>query len=123
MKPACPQCQSLATYEEHGGLFSVLCSACDWHVEGTVNRDLLPRIDPAPYLAARAAEPVSAAALKVVRAELANAKDKTLDDIRSALTTEPGIWVGSIPAFKIDELRSKLAAVGVRLEVPAHEES
>ena len=58
-------------------------------------------LDPAPYLAARAAAPVSAAALKVVRAELANAKDKAFDDIRRALTTEPGIWVGSIPAFKM----------------------
>jgi hypothetical protein len=123
MKPACPQCHSVAIFEEHGGLFSVRCSVCDWHVEGTANRDLLPRIDPAPYLAARAAAPVSAAALKVVRAELENWKGKAFDDIRRALTTEPGIWVGSIPAFKIDELRAKLSAVGVWLEVPAHEES
>lgn len=123
MKPACPQCHSAAICEEHGGLFSVRCSVCDWHIEGTANRDLLPRVDPAPYLAARAAAPVSAAALQVVRAELVNAKDKAFDDIRRALTTEPGIWIGSIPVFKIDELRAKLSAVGVWLEVPGHEES
>jgi hypothetical protein len=122
MKPACPQCHSVAIYEENGGLFSIRCSVCNWHVEGTSNRDLLPRIDPPPYLAARATAPVSAAALKVVRAELANTKDKTFDDICRALTTEPGIWVGNIPASKIDELRAKLTAVGVWLEVPAHEE-
>lgn len=123
MKPACEQCHSTAIYEEHGGLFSLRCSVCNWHIEGTVSRDLFPRIDPAPCMAARAATPVSTAALKVVRAELANAKDKTFDDIRRALTTEPGIWVGSIPAFKIEELRAKLSAVGVWLEVPVHEES
>jgi hypothetical protein len=123
MKPACPQCHSLAVNEEHGGLFSVHCSVCDWHIEGTANRDLFPRIDPGPCLAARAAAPVSAAALRVVRAELANAKDKAFDDVRRALTTEPGIWVGRVPPFKIDELRAKLSAVGIWLEVPAHEES
>lgn len=110
-------------FEEHGGLFSARCTVCDWHVEGTVNRDLLPRLDPAPYLAARAVAPVSAAALKLVRTELTAAKDKTFEELRCALTTAPGIWVGNVPSYKLEELRAKLSAVGVQLEVPAHEES
>jgi hypothetical protein len=65
---------------------------------------------------------VSAAALKVVRAELAAAKDKSFDDIRKMLTTEPGVWIGRIPPYQIDELRARLSAVGVRLEAPAHED-
>lgn len=110
-------------YEEHGGLFSVRCSLCQWLVEGTVNRDLLPRIELGLSLAARAKAPVTTAALKIVRAALVAAKDKSFDDIRKMLTTAPGIWIGNIPAHQIEELRTKLSAAGIWLEVPAHEES
>lgn len=123
MKPACPKCHAAALYEQRGGLFSARCTLCQWHVEGTVNQDLLPRIDPGPYLAARAEAPVSTAALKVVRAKLVAAKDKSFDDIRKMLTTEPGILVGYIPPYQIEELRTKLSEVGIWLETPAHEES
>ena len=123
MKPACPKCHATALYEEHGGLFSVRCSVCHWHLDGTVNRDLLPRIDPAPYLAARSDVPVSTAALKIVREVLVAAKNKSFDDIRNTLTTAPGMWVGNIPAHQIEDLRTLLSSVGIWLEAPAHEES
>ena len=75
------------------------------------------------HLAARADAQVSVAALKVVRAELTAAKDKTFDELRCALTTEPGIWGGNVPLYKLEELRAKLSAVDIQLTVPAHEES
>ena len=122
MRPGCPKCFTAVAYEEQGGLFSISCPNCGWHVEGTCNRPLFAPSERGPVLVARAATPVSAAALKTIREECRSEKIVSLVTLRSKLTSEDGLWLGTIPKYRVDDLRAKLSSVGIRLEEPAHEE-
>lgn len=121
MRPACPKCHAVVTFEEHGGLFSIHCSACGWHEEGTCSRELYPPT-PAQVLVARADAPVQASALKVLREQLSFAAAQSLETLRNQLTSPDGLWLGNVPLYRIDELRTKFSAAGIRLERPPHEE-
>ena len=118
MKPACPHCFAVAEYEDHGGLFSIRCPVCGWKVEGTVSYPLGPRAEPGQALVAKSASPVSATALRVIRVECKSAAAATLADLRAALTSESGFWLGYLPQYRADELRAKLSHVGIKLEHP-----
>ena len=122
MKPACPQCFAVVEFEEHGDLFSARCPKCGWKVEGTANRPLFPDVEPGPALVAKAAAPVSAAILKVVREQVGGASPASLDDLRSKLTSGEGLWLGSLPKYKADDLRLRLVAAGAWIEELPHEE-
>ena len=115
MTPACPKCHTVATFEEHGGVFRILCPACGWHEEGTCSRELYPPVL-AQVLVAKADAPVHASALRVVREQLSFAAAQSLESLRSQLTSPDGLWLGNVPKYQINELRSKFSAAGVRLE-------
>ena len=122
MRPSCPKCFTVVTYEEHGGLFSIRCPNCDWKEEGTCNHALLPPVERGPVLVAKAVAPVSAAALKAIREECKSKKVASLEVLRTKLTSGAGLWLGEIPKFKVAELRARLSSVGILLEELHHEE-
>lgn len=121
MKPSCPKCHARVSMETHGGLFLVKCPSCDWFEEGTCSQPLFSSIH-TQFLVAKAAPPVSADALKVIRAEHFPARDMSLGALRNELISDFGLMVGYIPLHREHEFTAKLSAVGVRLEVLTHEE-
>ena len=121
MKPSCPQCHTRVVFAEHGGLFSIKCSACGWHEEGTCSSDLYPVI-PTQVLVAKADPPISATALKVIRELLPFAGTQSIEALRNQLTSQDGLWIGNVPQYRIDEILPRFSVVGIRLERPTHEE-
>jgi hypothetical protein len=110
-------------YLENGDMYSIRCSACGRHEEGTVSRTLFPSTEPGPALVAKAAEPISAAAFKVVREECKHAAAMSLEKLRKELTSEFGFWLGNLPEYRVKEIQEKFSAVGIFLEEPPHEDS
>ena len=103
-------------------MFSIRCPACGWKEEGTVNRPLGPPTKPGQILVAKSASPVSASALRVIRDECKSAAAATLADLRAALASESGFWLGYLPQRRADELSAKLSHVGIKLEPAPHED-
>ena len=118
MIPACPHCLAAITYEEHGDLFSITCPNCGLLKEGTCN----PRAESGPILTVKATTPVSVTALKILREEIQAARNVSLEKMRGELISDFGFWLGQLPNYRADELRDRLAPVGVRLESLPHEE-
>ncbi|MYM30821.1 hypothetical protein GTP58_21015 [Duganella sp. CY15W] len=107
--------------ETQGGLFLIKCYFCGWSEEGTCSQPLFSSIH-TKFLVAKAAPPVSADALKVIRAEHLPARVMSLGALRNELISDGGLMVGDIPLHREQELTAKLSAVGVRLETLKHEE-
>ena len=74
-----------------------------------------------PVMAAKAAAPISAAALKFVRDIFAEARQLPLNVLAARLSSNSGLLVGLLP-YRQSEVTARFPALGVSLERVPHEE-
>jgi len=75
-----------------------------------------------PAMAAKAAPPVSAAALKCVRDLFAEARRLPLSVLAEQLSSADGLLVGLLQAYRLPEVEMRLTGTGVHLAQVPHEE-
>lgn len=124
MKPSCPQCHGITEFSDAGGLFEVRCQHCDWSVQGTVSYTWpeIPRTERMPAMSAKAAPPVSAAALKSVRDLFVEARRLPLGVLAAQLSSTDGMLVGVLQAYRLSDVEARLSGTGVLLARVPHEE-
>ena len=124
MKAACPQCHGATVFSDAGGLFQIRCTSCDWSQEGTVSY-VWPEMSMAermPVMAAKVAAPVTAAVLKSMRNIFIEARQLPLNELAARLSSDSGLLVGTLQAYRLSEVTGRLAPAGVQLVRVPHEE-
>jgi len=124
--PACPVCHTRVDPEFDGGLFSIRCAACGWEVNGTANSPALfgdmPPAQRMPVMSAKVEGRASASVLKLVRDTFEEAQRLPLNALAEQLTSEAGLLVGTLQAYRLAEVEPLMRNVGVQLVRVPHEE-
>lgn len=73
-------------------------------------------------MAAKAAAPVSAEALKCARDLFTEARQLSLSELAAQLSSDCGLLVGPLQGYRLSEVETRLAGTGVHLARVPHEE-
>lgn len=125
MRPNCPQCYRATAFSEAGGLFEIRCTSCDWRQEGTASYGWseMPIAEHMPVMAAKVTAPVSAATLKCVRDIFSEARQLPLSELAAQLSSDSGLLVGTLQAYRMSEITTRLTSGGLQLVRITHEEN
>lgn len=113
----CPECSARVHTEEHGGLFTSSCTACSWQESGTVSYQWAATASSTGIGVAvlLSQTPVSAAALRELRALSANAGALPIQTLVQLLSVEIPFAVGSYPEFRAQGVVQRLEGLGFRV--------
>jgi len=117
MKAACPRCHGTVQFSEAGGPFDVRCANCDWNEAGTVSYSWseMRRAELMPVTVARGPAPVPAATVKCMRDVFVEARRLPLNELAAQLSSDSGLMVGTLRAYRISGVTPRLVATGVQL--------
>lgn len=76
-----------------------------------------------PLMAAKVTAPVSAATLKCVRDMFSEARQLPLSELAAQLSSDSGLLVGTLQAYRMSEITTRLTSGGLQLVRITHEEN